>query len=143
MKKIFVILLVAAMSAACCKTPQPTPWEFDFSKSLLCDGTWSTAYYILPSGSYALCSSPEHVYGEYRFTIKFNEDGTYRSTGYLGDNSGTYVARGKTVEASVDSRSSLNIVFSGASETDATITIVMSPGGRVGSWYIVKQKTVE
>ena len=143
MKKIFVILLAAAMSAACCKTPQPEPWEFDFPKEFLCDGQWATTYYFLPSGVPALCSSPDHAYGEYRFTIKFNEDGTYRSSGYIGDNSGTYKARGKTVEASVGASSTLSIIFSDTTDTDAVVTIVRSPGGREGSWYIVRGKTVE
>jgi len=143
MKKIFVILLAAAMSAACCKTPQPEPWAFDFPKEFLCDGTWSTTGYILPSGSIALCSSPEHLYGEYRFSIKFNEDGTYRSTGYLGDETGTYKAKGKVVDAAPRAGAVLTIVFSDTSDTDAVVTIVRSPGGRDGSWYIVRKKTVE
>lgn len=138
MKKVLMILLAAIVAASCCKTPQPAVWEFDYPKEFLCGGTWATTFYFLPSGSAALCSSPEHAYGEYRFTIKFNEDGTYRSSGYLGDNNGTYKARGKIVEASVSTGATLNILFSDTTETDAVVTIVRSPGGREGTWYIVR-----
>lgn len=138
MKKVLMILLAAFFAASCCKTPQPAPWEFDYPVEYLCDGTWATTKYILPNGSVVLCSSPEHAYGEYRFSFKFNEDGTCRSTGYFGDCEGTYTAHGKTVEVVQSDKAPLNIVFSATIGNVAEVTVVQSPGGRAGSWIISK-----
>lgn len=138
MKKVLMILLAAFFAASCCKTQQQETWEFDYPKEYLCDGVWATTKYILPSGSAVLCSSPEHAYGEYRFTLKFNVDGTCRLTGYFGDGVGTYTARGKTVEVTAEDKAPLNMVFSATIGNVAEVTVVQSPGGRVGSWIISK-----
>ena len=138
MKKVLMILLAAFVAASCCKTSQPETWEFDYPKEYLCGGAWSTTYYFLPNGSAALCSSPEHAYAEYRFTIKFNEDGSYRSTGFLGAGAGTYKAYGKTVEAVTKEKDSLCFVFSDVAGDSAVVTVVKSPGGSTWRWAISK-----
>ena len=138
MKKILMILLAATLAAACEKPLKEDVWEFDYPQEFLCEKTWATSWYVLPSGSYVLCSDPEHAYGEYRFTFKFNVDGTYRSTGYFGENTGTYKAHGKTVETFKAGDTSLNIVFSDTAGDDAKVTIVQLPGGKSGTWIISK-----
>lgn len=135
----FLLLLIAITFATACQKPggeEEEVWAFDYSKEFLCERVWATSWYILPSGSYVLCSKPEHFYGEYRFTFKFNVDGTYLSTGYFGDCSGTYKAHGKTLETFKAGETSLSIVFSNTDGDDAKVTIVQIPSGKSGSWII-------
>lgn len=38
------------------------------------------------------------------FSIKFYEDGTYKASGYFGSGTGTYTAKGKTIETYVNGK---------------------------------------
>lgn len=95
MKKIFLLMTVCLIALSGCSKDEDTKFNYDI-KTLY--GTWQITHVDTKGGSdfspWILATT----------TATFNSDGTYSGSGYFGNGTGTYKAKGKTVTCYVEGK---------------------------------------
>lgn len=99
MKKIFLmwmLVFAAVVSFSSCSDDDES--KFDYPMDTLY-GTWEVTE-IMASGTWY--DVTKYPYDKFAMSMRFNSDGTYYGSGYLGDGGGTYVAEGKNITTYID-----------------------------------------
>lgn len=124
MKKYFynlmTLMMVAVLSVGVSSCSKDDDDDFNYSKESLY-GTWKISQVKMSeSGSYV--SWPMKA-----TTATFNSDGTYSGSGYFGNGSGTYTAKGNTITTYVSGN--VYIVYTVLSLNGSTAELKMTKPG--------------
>lgn len=92
---LILVLLCTTIFSSCKKDKEPT---FDYPLEML-HGIWEGSEILFDDGWVDITKYPNTIF---KFSIRFNSDGTYSSSGYFGDGSGTYKAIDKTITTYID-----------------------------------------
>lgn len=122
MKKAFLlsVLLIGIIitSTSCSKDDDP---KFDYPMETLYGNWEGTGIYV--DGDWIDLTN--YLWYEYRFSIKFNSDGTYSGKGYFGNGSGTYKAEGNMIYTYIDGKEYARYKVKSLSNNKAELTMSM------------------
>lgn len=122
MKKAFLlsVLLIGIIitSTSCSKDDDP---KFDYPMETLYGNWEGTGIYV--DGDWIDLTN--YLWYEYRFSIKFNSDGTYSGKGYFGNGSGTYKVEGNMIYTYIDGKEYARYKVKSLSNNKAELTMAM------------------
>lgn len=135
MKKVLLsVLLIASIITftSCSKDDEP---KFGYPMESLY-GTWEGTG-INVNGNWIDLTS--FLWYEYRFTIKFNSDGSYYGSGYFGNGGGTYKAEGNVVSTYIDGEEYAKYTIKSLSNNKAELTMSMNGSSETVELRVQKQ----
>lgn len=120
MKK-FLLLCVAIASVAfvgCSDDDEP---NFKYGDAIY--GTWDITHLKQKDGSWLDITSS--IFDQFHASATFNSDGTYYGSGYFGNGSGTYKAKGTTIICYIENTEYARYNIHSLSDNVAEMTMTM------------------
>lgn len=119
--KLLFLSIITLCSVALTSCSKDNDSNFNYSMEFLY-GTWSGTSVQVNGG---WVNITEYPYTEFGFSIKFNPDGTYFGSGYFGNGSGTYSAKGNTITTYVGGEVYAKYEILSLSDKEVTATMTM------------------